>query len=185
MNKCFIGLLIVIAPFFSVAQKKSFTFNQLFGGEFPEIFKSIPEINGWIDDDHYIEMRRNENGAEIAVAVDAKTGKSVPYTGNKNSQPDAPAIEGAKNVALSPDGKYAAYTKENNLFVMDVSTKKETALTSDGSANILNGYASWIYYEEILGRSSHYKAFWWSPDSKHIAFMRFDDSAVPIFPIYF
>ncbi len=48
----------------------------------------------------------------------------------------------------------------------------------------MNGYASWIYYEEILGRASKYKAFWWSPDSKHIAYMRFDDSKVPVFPIY-
>ena len=49
---------------------------------------------------------------------------------------------------------------------------------------ILNGYASWVYYEEILGRSSRYKAFWWSNDSKHICFMRFDESQVPVFPIY-
>ena len=39
------------------------------------------------------------------------------------------------------------------------------------------------FKKEILGRGSRYKAFWWSPDSKRIAFMRFDDNLVPIFPI--
>ncbi|MFN9114050.1 MAG: DPP IV N-terminal domain-containing protein, partial [Bacteroidota bacterium] len=72
---------------------------------------------------------------------------------------------------------------DNNLFVIDLLTKKETQLTFDGSETILNGYASWVYYEEILGRPSHYKSFWWSPNSKNIAFMRMDESMVPLFPI--
>ncbi|MCK4557471.1 MAG: DPP IV N-terminal domain-containing protein, partial [Candidatus Aminicenantes bacterium] len=49
---------------------------------------------------------------------------------------------------------------------------------------IYNGWASWVYYEEILGRRSRYAAFWWSPDSSMLAFLRFDDSPVPIFPIF-
>ena len=61
--------------------------------------------------------------------------------------------------------------------------KKETRLTNDGSETILNGYASWVYMEEILGRSGQYRAFWWSPDSKHIAFFRSDDTNVPVFTI--
>ena len=50
--------------------------------------------------------------------------------------------------------------------------------------DIKNGYASWVYMEEILGRGTRYRAFWWSPDSKKICYMRFDDSQVPTFPIY-
>ena len=41
-----------------------------------------------------------------------------------------------------------------------------------------------MYMEEILGRGTRYRAFWWSPDSQKIAFLRFDDSPVPIFPIF-
>ena len=48
----------------------------------------------------------------------------------------------------------------------------------------MNGYASWVYYEEIFGRPSRYRAFWWSPDSRKLAFYRFDDTQVPMFPIY-
>ena len=88
------------------------------------------------------------------------------------------------NPTFSPDSTMVAYTKGNNLYVMDVATKKHKALTTDGTDLILNGWSSWVYYEEILGRSTNYKAFWWSPDSKKLAYYKFDDSNVPMFPIY-
>lgn len=88
------------------------------------------------------------------------------------------------NPTYSPDSTKIAYTKGNDLYVKDVATEAETRLTFDGSDLILNGYASWVYYEEIFGRQSEYCAFWWSPDSRKIAFYRFDNSRVPMFPIY-
>ena len=88
------------------------------------------------------------------------------------------------NPTWSPDSTKIAYTKGNDLYVKEVATGTETRLTNDGSELILNGYASWVYYEEIFGRPSKYRAFWWSPDSKKIGFYRFDNSAVPMFPIY-
>ncbi len=88
------------------------------------------------------------------------------------------------NLTYSPDGSKTAYTLDNDLYVKDVATGVETRLTSDGSETVLNGYASWLYYEEVLGRASKYKAFWWSPDSRKIAFYRFDDSLVDVFPIF-
>ena len=66
----------------------------------------------------------------------------------------------------------------------DIADGKETRLTFDGSETVMNGYASWVYYEEIFGRPSRYRAFWWSPDSQTLAFYRFDDTQVPMFPIY-
>ncbi len=89
-----------------------------------------------------------------------------------------------KNPTFSPDGRCLAFTRKNNLFVVDVATGREVQLTTDGSDSVYNGRASWIYYEEILGRSSRYKAFWWSPDSRSIAFLRFDDGPVPVFPLF-
>ena len=88
------------------------------------------------------------------------------------------------NPMFSPDSTKIAYTKDNNLYVMDVATGEHTALTTDGSDLILNGWSSWVYYEEILGRATRYKAFWWSPDSKRLAYYKFDDTNVPMFPIY-
>jgi dipeptidyl-peptidase-4 len=89
-----------------------------------------------------------------------------------------------KNPTISPDGKYVGYTKNNNLYTLSLSDKKEIAITNEDSKGILNGYASWVYFEEIFGRPTQYRAFWWSPDSKFISFMRFDERKVPMFPIY-
>jgi len=89
-----------------------------------------------------------------------------------------------KNPILSPDGNYVGYTKSNNLYTVSIADKKETAITSENTKGILNGYASWVYFEEIFGRPTQNRAFWWSPDSKYISFMRFDERQVPMFPIY-
>lgn len=92
--------------------------------------------------------------------------------------------EAELNPTWSPDSNYIAYTRNNNLYTYNFATKKETPLTSDGSATTLNGYASWVYYEEIFGRSTRYRAFWWNPNSKQLCYMHFDESMVPMFPIY-
>lgn len=89
-----------------------------------------------------------------------------------------------ENPTFSPDAAKIAYTMGGNLFVYDIMGKKIKQLTQDGSDEILNGYSSWVYYEEVLGRATRYRAFWWSPDSRKLVFMRFDQSKVPIFPIF-
>ena len=89
-----------------------------------------------------------------------------------------------ENPTWSPDKRHIAYTKGGDLYSIEVATRKTTRHTTDGSEVVSNGYASWVYYEEIFGRPSRYKAFWWSPDSKLLAFYRFDNTRVPMFPIY-
>jgi dipeptidyl-peptidase 4 len=84
-----------------------------------------------------------------------------------------------KNPRISPDGMKVAYTKNRDMYVYDLNTDKEIRLTNDATDNIYNGWASWVYCEEILGRSSKYAAFWWSPDSKKVAYLHTDDSPVP------
>jgi len=89
-----------------------------------------------------------------------------------------------QNPRFSPDGKRIAYTRDGNLYAYDLEGSIEIQLTSDGSDVVYNGWASWVFLEEILGRGTRYAAFWWSPDSAKLAFMRFDDTPVPVFPIY-
>jgi dipeptidyl-peptidase-4 len=95
---------------------------------------------------------------------------------------ESPAEE--KNPTFSPDGNRLAYTRDNNLFALDLNTGKETQFTNDASDVVYNGWAAWVYFEEIFGRPTRYRAFWWSPNSKEIAFYRFDETHVPMFPIY-
>ncbi len=89
-----------------------------------------------------------------------------------------------RNPKFSNDQKKVAYTKDNDLYVLDLATNKEKRLTFDGSESVYNGWASWVYYEEILGRSSRYAAFWWSPDNQRIAFLHFNDEPVPTFTLF-
>ena len=87
------------------------------------------------------------------------------------------------NVRFSPDGKKIAYTKNKDLYVFDFLSDKETRLTTDASEKIYNGYSSWVYMEEILGRPSKYAAFWWSPDGNKLAYLRTDETDVPVFTL--
>ena len=87
------------------------------------------------------------------------------------------------NSRFSPDGKKIAYTKNKDLYFYDLVGKKETRLTFDASDKIYNGYSSWVYMEEILGRPSRYAAFWWSPDGNRLAYLRTDETEVPVFTL--
>jgi dipeptidyl-peptidase-4 len=89
-----------------------------------------------------------------------------------------------QDVRFSPEGRKLAYVRDNNLYVLDIATGKEEALTHDGSKTLLNGTLSWVYWEEIFGRED--LAYWWSPDSGAIAFLKTDESMVDVsvFPGY-
>jgi len=79
---------------------------------------------------------------------------------------------------FSPDGTKIAYARENNLYVYDIASKKATAITTDGKKNaVINGITDWVYEEEF----AFVRAFDWSKDSKNVAYIRFDESAVPEF----
>ena len=79
------------------------------------------------------------------------------------------------NPSFSPNSKQIAFTRENNLFLYDISTKKETQLTKNGEwNNIINGRTDWVYEEEF----EFTKAFCWSSDSKSISYIQFDESEV-------
>jgi dipeptidyl-peptidase-4 len=87
------------------------------------------------------------------------------------------------NARFSPDGLKIAYTKNKDLYVFDLSLNKEIRLSFDASERIYNGYSSWVYMEEILDRPSRYSAFWWSPDGNKIAYLRTDETDVPVFTL--
>ncbi|MGX5816847.1 S9 family peptidase [Chitinophaga lutea] len=150
----------------------------------------------WVDGDHFTLVKR------IATArmslVNAATGKETEYNLPSRAASklsifvnqrgalvfrangkDSIAID-AQNATFSPDSARIAFTRSNDLYILDAATRKEWRVTQDGSETVYNGRSSWVYNEEILGRGTNYRAFWWSPNSRDIAFMRFDDSRVPI-----
>jgi len=196
---CSILLFTIVAS----AQQKSLTNEQYFKNNFKGIVNALPAAAIWIDDSHFTYSKEGKN-----YFVDAKTGNEREATDlekkklSENSTPTvyikgndlyikAAGIETQLtndsiievNPTLSPDAKYVAFTKNNDLYTINIVSKIVTRLTTDGSEVILNGYASWVYMEEILGRRSQYRSFWWSPDSKQIAFFRSDDTKVPVYTI--
>ncbi len=97
-----------------------------------------------------------------------------------------------KQPVFSPNGRYIAFARENNLFVHKLDFGTEVAVTTDAQApqppkggelanlnskRILNGTADWLYEEEF--GVTHLYAF--SPDNKQLAFVRFDETEVPAF----
>lgn len=198
-----ITLAAVFVSLSAQAQKKELGNDQYFKGNFKGITQSLPAVSKWIDDSHLVLRKDSKN-----YVIDCKTGEEREATDadmKTEAKPDKTTAylkagdiyvkvagteiqltndKGKKaNPTLSPDGNYVAFTKDNDLYSINIGTKKENRITNDGSETILNGYASWVYMEEILGRRSAYRSFWWSPDSKHIAFFRSDDSPVPVFTI--
>ena len=86
---------------------------------------------------------------------------------------------------FSPDGRLVSFVRGNNLFVVDIAKVNEKQLTRDGRLGdkpIFNGYLDWVYEEELYGRGNK-RGYWWSPDSRYIAFLRLDESNVPRFTI--
>ncbi len=193
------GMVCLVAT----AQQKPLTDDVYFKNSYKGILQPLPMATRWTDNNNLLLMREGK-----VWILDAKKGterqeteadrvtpkvavKPAPFVRNGNvfiKLNDA-EVQLTNDAALevnptsSPDGNYVAYTKNNDLYTVDVNTKKETRLTNDGTEVILNGYASWVYMEEILGRATQYKAYWWSPDSRHIAFFRSNDTEVPEFTI--
>ncbi|HUA18583.1 MAG TPA: S9 family peptidase [Bryobacteraceae bacterium] len=86
--------------------------------------------------------------------------------------------EAERDPKLSPDGKRVAFRRGHDLYTMDLASRQVTRLTDDGSATLLNGELDWVYPEELdLGT-----AYWWSPDSQHIAYLQFDVSHEFVYP---
>jgi dipeptidyl-peptidase-4 len=90
--------------------------------------------------------------------------------------------EPEEEAELSPDGKSVAFLRGNDLYVADVATGDLHRVTDDGSSTVLNARLDWLYQEEIFGRGT-WRAFWWSPDSQAIAFLRLDETGVPIYTL--
>ncbi|KAI8372414.1 dipeptidyl peptidase IV N-terminal region-domain-containing protein [Blakeslea trispora] len=80
----------------------------------------------------------------------------------------------------SPSGHQLAYVLGNEIFITDL--QNTTRITFDGSPTVFHGVPDWVYEEEIFNKDY---AMWWSPDSTHLAYLRFDDTAVPEYHIQY
>lgn len=86
--------------------------------------------------------------------------------------------QGQRLATLSPDGSKVAFVCNNNIYITELESGKETAVTTDGEWNkIINGTPDWVYEEEF----EYNQAFTWSDDGRHLAYCKFNESNVPEF----
>ena len=79
---------------------------------------------------------------------------------------------------VSPQGNFVSFVRDQDLVVLDLNGNRETAVTTDGEGLITWATAEFIAQEE-MDRDTGY---WWSPDERHIALQRTDESTVDIIP---
>src|SRR5262245_2802524 len=123
------------------------------------------------------QQRDNAKGQQRGDAKAPPRGEGRGRSGDPAQPPGGIVARGRQALnATSPDGKFKAVYRDRNLWLTDAKGENELAITTDGSekGRIKYGTASWVYGEELFQRS----AMWWSPDSKKLAYYRFDESQV-------
>jgi dipeptidyl-peptidase 4 len=133
----------------------------------------------WLDDDRFWYRTTTENGSE-AFLIDAARRTRERYTpppepagsGRGGRGGGQAAGAGARPEVLSPDGTRAVFTRDFNLWMRDVKTGAETALTTDGEKDF--GYATnnagWVKNDRPV--------VVWSPDSRMVATFQHDGRQV-------
>ncbi|MBZ5594184.1 MAG: DPP IV N-terminal domain-containing protein [Acidobacteriia bacterium] len=118
----------------------------------------------------------SDTGSEILISssgdlflLHLETGKWDQLTATAEAERDA---------KLSPDGRFVAFRRGHDLYTLEIAAGKTVRLTSDGSETLMNGELDWVYPEELeIGT-----AYWWSPDSRQIAYLQLDVGREPVFP---
>jgi len=135
------------------------------------------EVTDWTNrrvGEHSFEW--SPNGEDMLIAVEGDLFILHIGSGKWEQLTATPEVE--RDPKLSPDGRFVSFRREHDLYSLEISSKKVTRLTTDGSATLWNGEMDWVYPEELYLSTAH----WWSPDSSHIAYLQFDVAREPIFP---
>jgi dipeptidyl-peptidase-4 len=120
-------------------------------------------------------------GTKTQITNSATRGSNAPPAGRRRRGEGGEMVErGRQNTKVtSPDGQWIVSHRDCNVWLRATNSTNAIAITTEGSTTnrLKFGTASWVYGEELGQRS----AMWWSPDSRKLAFYRFDESAVPDF----
>ena len=92
-------------------------------------------------------------------------------------RPVLPEAAAPRDASFSPDGRQIVYSDRNDLYIYDIASQRTRRLTDDGQWNeTINGTTDWVYEEEF----GITRAYTFSPDSRRLAYLRFDESRVPL-----
>ncbi|MES2593400.1 MAG: S9 family peptidase [Bacteroidota bacterium] len=145
--------------------------------------KSQLAVNGTaVNIDNY-QFSADENKILIASGTESIYRHSTRenyYVFDRKTKSVSAVTQGEKQMhaAFSPDGSKVGFVRANNIFIKDLASGKETQVTTDGKQNaIINGATDWVHEEEFAFST----AYFWSPDSKKIAYYKFDENNVKEF----
>lgn len=174
LRRCVLTLM-AIGILSSYGQSKRLSYDQAFKSQPNAIYKELPSFVKWLNDD---SLLIRENGKHVIVHI--PSGRRSAYT--ETITPRFSAPKDAQYYVAAPNGELAAVVRNNDLYIRNQQTGAEQRITRDGNDSLLNGVPSWVYEEEITGRKT--ACLWWSRDARYLAFMRFDESNVPVFQLY-
>ncbi len=87
-----------------------------------------------------------------------------------------------QDATFSPDGRRLAFTRDNDLYTLDLKTSVEARLTTTGCDTVYNGVLDWVYMEELFTRGE-VRSYYWSPDGTHLAFLEISEGGMKTYPI--
>ena len=147
---------------------------------------SFSDLKFKTDNEYVFDYRFNQDESKLLLATNPEFIYRRSYLANyyiydiKTKQLASVNEDKVRLAEFAPDGSKVAYVKANNLFMLSLSDMQETQITTNGEFNkIINGTTDWVYEEEFAIT----KGFFWSPDSKKIAFYSFDESKVKEYTI--
>ncbi len=122
------------------------------------------------------------NSTETAVLINFANDLFYYQLGSNKAVRVTNGAEEEVGETFSPDGRMIGFVRSGNMYVFDLGTERERQLTTDGGPKILNGRLDWVYQEELYGRGN-FEAYWWSPDSTMLAYLRLDENPVHEFTV--
>ena len=147
---------------------------------------SFSDLKFKTENEYVFDYRFNQDESKLLLATNPEFIYRRSYLANyyiydiKTKQLASVNEDKVRLAEFAPDGSKVAYVKANNLFMLSISDMQETQITTNGEFNkIINGTTDWVYEEEFAIT----KGFFWSPDSKKIAFYSFDESKVKEYTI--
>lgn len=155
-------------------------------GKKTEEIVSFSDLKFKTESEYVFDYQFNQDESKLLLATNPQFIYRRSYLANyyiydiKTKQLTSVSKDKVRLTEFAPDGNKVAYVKDNNLFMLSLSDMQETQITTNGEFNkIINGTTDWVYEEEFAIT----KGFFWSPDSKKIAFYSFDESKVKEYTI--
>ena len=122
----------------------------------------------WVPDSKHLLF--DSNGQLWFFDLGTKTGLQIASTG----------VGSGDDPKFSPDGAYLSYVRGHNIYVNKLKDNIGASRVTDSQSDaILDGEVDWVYEEELEVRSNYF----WSPDSRKIAYLQMNETPVPDYPI--